>query len=980
MAEDEKGTSSWYKVPTWNGNPQEWRSFKREMGWWIASLDPEACRKFNVAARWTLRQVGVVRARCEEFDPDDLAGAAEVVSTDPQTGEKRVLKEADPFAGIKKLLKALEASMGRTELDRKGELRKQFYQEIRRNPGERISSFCTRYRTLTAEMKREGINLPSGELGWFLRDRLGLDAIRSQLLETALAGRDGYDDVGAEALRLFRDIHTSDPLNKKQFDRPPLLQRFLSQSQASSSSSTRQSAAPSSHSSGRTVRSAVSSWNSQRQNHQRRPFGGLPRQALVAEGQCDDDEEAADDDELIPDGEDAEVSGSLAEVLQAEAEALAVDIQELEEDGSLDPQLLEEIEAGVEQAAESLLTMREAKTKINEIKRDRGFGKSGGKGKPTGNQITAKKGKTVCWDCGETGHWAGDQQCLKPGQGLAKPKASAKKPPAKHVKVVESLNTEHVEAGPGEAHEILVCQQDLRKKSLEAALHHEVAAAIVPSLANDKMMVGALDSACNRTCSGNVWLQHYLAALKHAPKCLRDLHATVQEDELFRFGNGGTQRSQVRHRLPMVVGDYLVLTWVSVVEVPSLGLLLGRDFLDSIGAVISFSKRQMRADHLDGKIINLKQLTAGHFAPQLIPQEWPQPLQKRWRRLGKCGILELQLTAQEWLQRKLAAVSVSALSSKVSSHEHLITEQGVQAADVKFSGLPIFATAAQNISSSNSLANGQRSLDSAVVSATTTPSLPTPSPLDGPGKLSNMGRKVAKIRAASAMPRRMASAWAAFVAIAVAANSICPTSISTCERCPWMGKSGGRDDGQQITGKEAWCQSHEGQGAEQCKFATLRQSSESHGPGACFPGRSSSTRHLGRQNHKGHGSSNPSSSFGGFETRGQEEQSRRQTTRSCSPADRAAWWTSSAESRFGEAGLPGQRRSRPGRHSGEVASQGEAIGRRHCSEASTKVSSSKGKSLAKQCTCRPFRRSPHRRDPRAVRSLWQRWTWPKFIS
>ena len=481
-------------------------------------------------------------------------------------------------------------------------------------------------------------------------------------------------------------------------------------------------------------------------------------------------------------------------------------------------------------------------------------------------------------------------------------------------------------------------------------MHHEVAAAIVPSLANDQMMAGALDSACNRTCSGNVWLQHYLAALKHAPKCLRDLHATVQEDELFRFGNGGTQRSQVRHRLPMVVGDYLVLTWVSVVEVPSLGLLLGRDFLDSIGAVISFSKRQMRADHLDGKIINLKQLTAGHFALQLIPQEWPQPLQKRWRRLGKCGILELQLTAQEWLQRKLAAVSVSALSSKISSHEHLITEQGVQAADVKFSGLPIFATAAQNISSSDSLANGQRSLDSAVVSATTTSSLHTPSPLDGPSKLSNMGRKVAKIRAANAMPRRMASAWVAFVAIAVAANSICPTSISTCERCPWMGESGGRDDGQQITGKEAWCQSHEGQGAEQCKFATLRQSSESHGPGACFPGRSSSTRYLGRQNNKGHGSSNSSSSVGGFEARGQEEQSRRQTTRSCPSVDRTARWTSSAEGRFGEAGLPGQRRSRPGRHSGEVASQGEAVGRRHCSEASTKVSSSKGKSLAKQCT------------------------------
>ena len=86
MADEEKGTSSWYKVPTWNGNPQDWRGFKREMGWWIASLDPDACKKFNVAARWTLRQVGVVRARCEEFDPDDLAGAPEVTSTDPDTG------------------------------------------------------------------------------------------------------------------------------------------------------------------------------------------------------------------------------------------------------------------------------------------------------------------------------------------------------------------------------------------------------------------------------------------------------------------------------------------------------------------------------------------------------------------------------------------------------------------------------------------------------------------------------------------------------------------------------------------------------------------------------------------------------------------------------------------------------------------------------------------------------------------------------
>ena len=80
-----------------------------------------------------------VPARCEEFDPSDLAGTAEVRRADPDTGAE------DPFAGLRKLMKALEDSMGRTEMDRKAELRKQFYQHIRRAAGERISTFCTRY-------------------------------------------------------------------------------------------------------------------------------------------------------------------------------------------------------------------------------------------------------------------------------------------------------------------------------------------------------------------------------------------------------------------------------------------------------------------------------------------------------------------------------------------------------------------------------------------------------------------------------------------------------------------------------------------------------------------------------------------------------------------------------------------------------------------------------------------------------------------
>ena len=65
--------------------------------------------------------------------------------------------------------------MAKTELDRRGELRGSFYLDLRRKPGERLSEFCTRLRTMVVEMRQEGIILPEGELGWFLRSKLGAD-------------------------------------------------------------------------------------------------------------------------------------------------------------------------------------------------------------------------------------------------------------------------------------------------------------------------------------------------------------------------------------------------------------------------------------------------------------------------------------------------------------------------------------------------------------------------------------------------------------------------------------------------------------------------------------------------------------------------------------------------------------------------------------------------------------------------------------
>ena len=54
--------------------------------------------------------------------------------------------------------------------------------------------------------------LSGGELGWWLKEKVGLDALRKQLLETGLAGAEHFNVIEAEMLRLFRDLHLQDPL------------------------------------------------------------------------------------------------------------------------------------------------------------------------------------------------------------------------------------------------------------------------------------------------------------------------------------------------------------------------------------------------------------------------------------------------------------------------------------------------------------------------------------------------------------------------------------------------------------------------------------------------------------------------------------------------------------------------------------------------------------------------------------------------
>ena len=692
--EGEKGFGPWSRVPQWDGSPATWRKFRREVTWWISSIDLSSTTKYNFAARFLLRQEGIARQRGEEFTPDELKFKPEEVVEDPDTGESFQISPPDYLFGLNKLLDAWEGMNGRTALDKRGELRQTFYMDLQRKPGERVSEFATRFRSLVADLRAEGVVLHDNELGWWLKQKLGLDAIRRQLLDTAVQGSEEYGVIEAEILRLFRDLHDNDPL-RRRFDQPKLTVRRLFQHQGRVGSSAA-STTPS------------SSYRSTSQSSMSRPSfksGFSQRQVNVAE--AEDELEGVAEEEDVGAGDDSGEAGvALEEVLTTEAEILATELEEAEQEG-IDPAFLQELESGLENAAETLVTMREARQQLNTVRKDRGYGKAAPKTGPVKKsnpqtQMRKSSGKFPCFDCNMPGHWAGDPECSMPGAGLGKKAMAAKRNnQTKQVRIAEAAPSEPAgnstlvaEAGVGLPmhdilaveqptldHDVLVVAAGSEALSLDQALRQNVSQSVLVagnsnSIPQDKELVGALDSACNRTCAGPNWLNQYLDALKSTPSYIQSLVHVVDESENFRFGNNGVVPSIQRWRLPAMIGQTLVLIWVSLVPVGTLGCLIGRDVLEAVGAIIDFTKRTMVCSSIQSGILQLRQMVAGHFLVELLPRDgqWGPPPQNRWRKIGQDSVLELQLDRRAWIQHRLRVGA-----SSVSEHDHQLTEHGLVA-------------------------------------------------------------------------------------------------------------------------------------------------------------------------------------------------------------------------------------------------------------------------------------------------------------
>ena len=666
--DDGKKGSGWSEsgvdasIPVWDGRADSLREYKRTVRWWLSSVDLERTRFFNLAARFAMKQRGSARLCALEFDPKDLEYQPEVKLPDGETGDDVVIKAADYTCGVWKIIEAWENMVGRTTTDKRGELRDRFYTTLKRPPNESVTAFALRYRTLIAEMRAEGIVIDDKEAAWFYKTKLGLSEMQKQMLETTLgADSEDYSVCERESIRLFKRVHAGGvpmqgprkPMSLASFTQRRFDQRSHGRRPFSSSASTASS------NNSNWSRKSPKSVNVTEQDD------GGPEEDHYDESTQEVMESTYEHD----DGDYGEDESLLQ--LQTEVECMAAELDELAEQG-VEESDLAGLEETLDSAVEALVTMKEAKSQIASLKKDRGF-KGPSKGSSKGGQDSS------CFACGAKGHWKGDPTCPKSrgkgskdgGKGKGHSKHSVKNyfrktmdKEAHSTEIQETNIVDFLAEIPVNEPEVtfdetvVVHEINVVESGLSEALATSAAGKQPQYLEMDKMYIAAVDSACNRSCAGSAWLQTMLDALEFAPAHIRGLVQKTEESERFRFGNGGILISRTRVRLPVLLLGRVVLVWINEIPCDSLGCLLGKDFMEALGTVIDFLGKKMLLKLLDDeKWIKLQKMKAGHFAVNLLPMSlsvWPGLRREPWVSVGTGSICEVQVESKrQWILNKL---------------------------------------------------------------------------------------------------------------------------------------------------------------------------------------------------------------------------------------------------------------------------------------------------------------------------------------
>ena len=208
----------------------------------------------------------------------------------------------------------------------------------------------------------------------------------------------------------------------------------------------------------------------------------------------------------------------------------------------------------------------------------------------------------MCHDCGEVGHWAGDDVCRgKRAHGHGT-----------HITDYEPfLDTfggcNAIEETTEADRSVIACERyDAARPALASATDTQC----------HDPCVGIIDTACLYSVAGERWWHHYRDAL-----VALGLGGEILEEpdlEKYRFANGGTLDPKTRVTVPIVVAIRPIA--FSAVPSDGLSLLIGRDFLSSLGIQLDSGKGTLR---WKGCTSELTTSRAGHFGLPLRQDLWP---------------------------------------------------------------------------------------------------------------------------------------------------------------------------------------------------------------------------------------------------------------------------------------------------------------------------------------------------------------------
>lgn len=167
---------------------------------------------------------------------------------------------------------------------------------------------------------------------------------------------------------------------------------------------------------------------------------------------------------------------------------------------------------------------------------------------------------------------------------------------------------------------------DFMTETATTLLEHDCYTTVDKPPASLPALLAALDSACNRSVAGVQWMSRCYARVK---QCGLLLHwNTLPDRETFRFGSGHRLVSTLRCRMPLCVRGVPLYVWCSTVDSPTLGLLLGKDFLRGVGLRLDYMGglgdfRRFGSPALSG--ISLKEMQGGHYALPLSLETFSAP-------------------------------------------------------------------------------------------------------------------------------------------------------------------------------------------------------------------------------------------------------------------------------------------------------------------------------------------------------------------